>query len=67
MNKAALVIREHLAKENPSVYKPELAISYNNLASLYKHTRQFKESENMNKKALLIYKQLANENPSAYV
>ena len=42
MNKAAIQIREQLAKENPKAYESELAGSYNNLAVLYSYTQRFK-------------------------
>ena len=66
MNKAAIQIRERLAKENPKVYVSELARSYNNLAVLYRNTQRFKESEEMNKAAIQIRERLAKENPKAY-
>lgn len=66
MNKAAIQIREQLAKENPKAYESELAGSYNNLAVLYYYTQQFKESEEMNKAAIRIYERLYNNNPQKY-
>ena len=66
MNKAAIQIRERLAKENPKAYESELARSYNNLVLLYSYTQRFKESEEMNKAAIQIYERLAKENPKVY-
>ena len=66
MNKAAIQIREQLAKENPKAYESDLATSYNNLAVLYSDTQRFKESEEMYKAAIQIYERLAKENPKAY-
>ena len=66
MNKAAIQIRERLAKENPKVYEKDLATSYNNLAVLYNNTQRYKESEEMLKAAIQIYERLAKKNPKAY-
>ena len=66
MNKAAIQIRERLAKANPKAYESELAMSYNNLVLLYSYTQRFKESEEMNKAAIQIYERLAKENPKVY-
>ena len=66
MHKAAIQIRERLAKENPKAYESDLATSYNNLANIYYNTQRFKESEEMHKAAIQIYERLAKENPKAY-
>ena len=66
MHKAAIQIRERLAKENPKVYESDLAGSYNNLALLYSGTQRLKESEEMHKEAIQICERLAKENPKAY-
>ena len=66
MYKAAIQIRERLAKENPKVYESDLARSYSNLANLYSDTQRLKESEEMYKAAIQIYERLAKENPKVY-
>ena len=66
MHKAAIEIRERLAKENPKAYEPYLAGSYNNLAFLYYKIHRFDESEKMFKAAIEIRERLAKENPKAY-
>ena len=65
MHKAAITIRERLAKENPKAYEPDLAMSYNNLALLYYKIQRFDESEKMYKAAIEIQERLAKENPKA--
>ena len=66
MHKAALEIFKRLADANPQAYEPGLAITYNDLASLYRDTQRFAESEQMHKAALEIFKRLADANPQAY-
>ena len=55
-----------MADANPQAYEPYLAISYNNLATLYQTTQRFNEAEQMYKAALEIRKRLADANPQAY-
>lgn len=59
-------ILERLAQSNPQAYEPDLAVSYNNLASLYSTTQRFEESEEMHKMTLTIFERLAKANPQAY-
>ena len=66
MHKAAIEIRERLAKDNPKAYESDLAGSYNNLALLYYKIHRFDESEKMNKAAIEIHERLVKENPKAY-
>ncbi|MDY6028387.1 MAG: tetratricopeptide repeat protein, partial [Prevotella sp.] len=66
MHKAAIAIRERLAKDNPQAYEPVLADSYNHLAILYYDTQRFAESEEMHKAAIAIRERLAIDNPQAY-
>ncbi len=62
----ALDIYRRLAKSNPQAYEPNVAVTLNNLAILYKNTQQFTESEAMYKEALETYRRLAKSNPQAY-
>lgn len=62
----ALVLRQGLAKENPTLYKNDLAWTYNNLGVLYKENNRTKESEKAHLKALRLRKVLMQENPEAY-
>ena len=66
MHKAAIEIRERLAKENPKAYELDLANSYNNLANLYYIIQRFDESEKMYKAATEIQERLVKENSKAY-
>ena len=66
MYKAAIEIRERLAKENPKAYEPDLADSYNNLANLYYENQRFEESVKMCKAAIEICERMVKENPKAY-
>ena len=65
--KAALEIRERLAKEKPEAYEPDLAMVHLNLGNLYWNLRRFDEAEKHYKAALEIYDKLAKEKPEAYV
>ena len=66
MYKAALEIRQLLAKLAPKEYEKDLAIVYNNLAVLYVENLHFAESEAMHKAALEIRQRLAKDSPEAY-
>ena len=66
MHKAAIEIRERLAKENPKAYEPDLAGSYNNLALLYNEIQHYDESKKNHKAAIEIHERLVKENPKAY-
>ena len=66
MYKAAIEIQERLAKENPKVYEPSLALSYSNLATLYSNTQRFEESEKLMMAAIEIYERLTKENQKVY-
>ncbi len=59
-------IREQLATENPSAYKPYLAMICNNLGSLYYQNNYMDKAEQEYLQVKEIYEQLAVENPSAY-
>lgn len=62
----ALALRKGLAKENPMLYKNDLAWTYNNLGVLYKESNRTKESEKAHLKALSLRKVLMQENPEEY-
>ena len=62
----ALDIYRRLAKSNPQAYEPNVAVTLNNLAILYKNTQRFTEGEVMYKEALEIRRRLAKSNPQAY-
>ncbi len=62
----ALEIYKELAKTNPSVYNPDIAMTFNNLANLYKRVNKLKEAEEAFIEALNIRRELVKANPSAY-
>jgi tetratricopeptide (TPR) repeat protein len=62
----ALGIRRRLAAANPETYAPDVAMTLNNFAVLYKKTQRSLESEAMYQEALEIYRRLAAANPEAY-
>ncbi len=63
----ALEIRKRLAAAQPSVYEPDLAITYNNLGAFYSdEVDRRKEAEECYLQALEIYKRLAAAQPSVY-
>ena len=63
----ALKLCRELAKENPSVYGPNVAATCNNLALfLSKSSAGRKEAEDLYREALKLYRELAKENPSVY-
>src|SRR5689334_12131910 len=55
-----------LAKNNPAVYQPEVAIVLHNLAILYRDMQKLQESQAANEEALRIRRKLAQGNPSVY-
>ena len=62
----ALEIIQRLAKDNPQAYEPDVAMTLNNLAVLYKGTQRFTEAEGIYKQALEIRQRIAKDNPQAY-
>jgi tetratricopeptide (TPR) repeat protein len=63
----ALDIRRKLAEVNPDTYKPEVAMTLNNLANLYSVSRCMKKAEQAYIEALAISRNLAEANPDAYL
>ena len=64
----ALKIFRSLAKDNPSVYRPDVAMTLNNLANLVQaDTRRRDEAEKLYQEALDISRTLAKDNPSVYL
>ena len=63
----ALKLCRELAKENPSVYGPDVAGACNNLANLLSDSSTHrKEAEDLYREALKLRRELAKENPSMY-
>ena len=63
----ALKLYRKLAKENPSVYGPYVAMTCNNLANLLgKSSAGREEAEALHREALKLRRELAEENPSVY-
>jgi len=63
-----LKIYRQLAKENPQVYKPDVAMTLNNLALIVAANNQrHVEAEKLYQEALKFYRQLAKENPQVYL
>ena len=63
----ALSIRRELAKANPEAYLPDVAMTLNNLAILYRDTQRMKAAEEAYQEALSIRRELAKANPEAYL
>jgi hypothetical protein len=62
----ALQIRRALAKENPSAFNPDVAMTLNNLANLQVKLNQNQEALGNYGEALQIRRALAKGNPSAF-
>jgi tetratricopeptide (TPR) repeat protein len=66
--KKALGSYHQLAKDNPAVCLPNVAITLNNLGNLVSaDTQRRAEAENLFKEALDSYCQLAKDNPTVYL
>jgi tetratricopeptide (TPR) repeat protein len=64
----ALDSYRQLAKDNPALYLPDVAMTLNNLGILVKaDTQRRAESENLFKEVLDSYRQLAKDNPAVYL
>ena len=55
-----------LAAQNPAAYRPDLAMTLTNLATVYDETQRFGDAENALKEAFDIRRGLAAQNPAAY-
>ena len=55
-----------LSKQNPEAYKPDVAMTLNNLGTLFKNTNKLKQAQDYYEEALEIYRDLAKQNPEAY-
>ena len=55
-----------LAEQNPEVYKPDVAMTLNNLGILFCDTNDFKQSQIYYEEALQLYQELSKQNPEAY-
>lgn len=55
-----------LAEQNPEVYKPDVAMTLNNLGILFCDTNDFKQSRIYYEEALQLYQELSKQNPEAY-
>lgn len=62
----ALGIYQNLAKENPKVYEPNLAMSYSYLAELLRRMEEYREAKGLYVEALQLYRKLAEKNPKVY-
>ena len=63
----SLQIRRQLAQQNPQTYLPDVAMTLNNLASLYSAKNEFSQAQPLYEDALQIYRQLAQQNPQTYL
>jgi len=64
----ALGIRRELAKANPQVYLPDVAMTLNNLGNLVQaDSGRRSEAEKLYQEALKIYRELAKANPQVYL
>jgi hypothetical protein len=64
----ALNSYRQLAKDNPAVYLPDVAMTLNNLGILVKaDSQRRKEAETLYTEALNSYRQLAKDNPAVYL
>ena len=55
-----------LSKQNPEAYKPDVAMTLNNLGILHKNTNDLKQAQDYYEEALEIRRELAEQNPEAY-
>ena len=55
-----------LSKQNPEAYKPNVAMTLNNLGNLLSDTNDLKQAQAYFEEALEIYRELAKQNPEAY-
>ena len=55
-----------LSKQNPEAYKPDVAMTLNNLGILFSDTNKLKQAQDYYEEALEIYRDLAKQNPEAY-
>jgi tetratricopeptide (TPR) repeat protein len=62
-----LQIFQDLAKENPGIFLPNVAMTLNNLAILQADQNDFSGAEQNYQEALQIYRDLAKENPRTFL
>ena len=55
-----------LSKQNPEAYKPDVAMTLNNLGILFSDTNKLKQGRGYYEEAIEIYRDLAKQNPEAY-
>ena len=55
-----------LSKQNQEAYKPDVAMTLNNLGILHKNTNDLKQAQDYYEEALEIRRELAEQNPEAY-
>ena len=55
-----------LAEQNPEVYKPDVAMTLNNLGILFCDTNDFKQSQTYYEEAFQLYQELSGKNPEVY-
>jgi tetratricopeptide (TPR) repeat protein len=64
--KDALNLYESLARTDPGIYNPYLAMIYNNLAVLYSNSKKFEMAKESCQQALTIYRELSLQDQDAY-
>jgi hypothetical protein len=60
----ALAIRRELAQRDPGAYRPDVAMTLNNLGILYRDTGRMADAETAFTEVLVIYHGLAQDNPA---
>lgn len=65
-NEAALKIYRQLAKQNPEVYLPYLAVTLNNLGAVHRLQNRLDEARTNYEESLDLNRELAQKNPSKY-
>ena len=55
-----------LSKQNQEAYKPDVAMTLNNLGILFSDTNKLKQAQDYYEEALVIRQDLAKQNPEAY-
>jgi tetratricopeptide (TPR) repeat protein len=63
----ALAIYRGLTQANPDAYRPDVAMTLNNRAVLYRNTQRLQEAQRDYGEALTVYRSLAEANPDLYL
>ena len=59
-------LRRELAQKNPETYRPDVAVTLNNLGDLDRDQGRMEEARKEYAEALQIYRELAQKNPETY-